>query len=116
MADVASEQMVRRVFAAMASMSTGEAAGRGEATGMAAEVSHGQLLVFLADVLRGTAEERAPIVMVMAGGSEAGVVTCDQVSEVSMAFSLSPMFPLTHVSSKCRLSGHHLLTTVPVLL
>ncbi|XP_062317177.1 MTOR-associated protein MEAK7 [Osmerus eperlanus] len=83
MADVASEQMVRRVYAAMASMSTGAAAGSGEATGTAAEagVSHGQLLVFLADVLRGTAEERAPIVMVMAGGSQTGVVTCDQVSE-----------------------------------
>lgn len=55
------------------------------ATATTAGGTREQLVIFLADVLRGTAEERAPIVMAMsqqgAGGSK--VVTRDQVAEVS---------------------------------
>lgn len=48
-----------------------------------AGVSREQLVVFLADVLRGTAEERAPLFMAMAQGPGTGVATCDQIIEVS---------------------------------
>lgn len=46
-------------------------------------VSREQLLVFLADVFRGTAEERAPLVMAMARGEGGATVTANQVREVS---------------------------------
>lgn len=48
-------------------------------------VSREQLIVFLADTLRGTAEERAPLVMAMSqhAAGAAAVVTCEQVVEVS---------------------------------
>lgn len=48
-------------------------------------VGREQLVVFLADTLRGTAEERAPLVMAMSqrGAGPATIVTCEQVAEVS---------------------------------
>lgn len=53
----------------------------------ASGVGREQLVIFLADTLRGTAEERAPLIMAMsqhgAGAGAATVVTCEQVAEVS---------------------------------
>lgn len=48
-------------------------------------VGREQLIIFLADTLRGTAEERAPLVMAMSqhGAGAATIVSCDQVAEVS---------------------------------
>lgn len=48
-------------------------------------VGREQLLIFLADTLRGTAEERAPLIMAMShcGKGAATLVSCEQVSEVS---------------------------------
>ena len=60
-------------------------ASRKSSNSAASGVGREQLVIFLADTLRGTAEERAPIVMAMSQ-SRAGaamVVTCDQVAEVS---------------------------------
>lgn len=98
MVEVASEQMVCRVYAAMCSMNTGAVApGSGEVKPAAEEgVSREQLLVFLADVLRGTAEEQAPIVMVMSGGYGAAVVTCDQVREFLQDLGAAVVQILTH--------------------
>lgn len=54
-------------------------------TSAASGVSREQLVIFLADTLRGTAEERAPLVMAMSrcGAGPATVTTCQQVAEVS---------------------------------
>lgn len=55
-------------------------------TTAASGVGREQLVIFLADTLRGTAEERAPLVMAMSqrgAGPAATVVTCEQVAEVS---------------------------------
>lgn len=51
----------------------------------ASGVGREQLVIFLADTLRGTAEERAPLVMAMSqpAAGAAMVVTCEQVAEVS---------------------------------
>lgn len=44
-----------------------------------------QMVIFLADTLRGTSEERAPLVMAMSqnGAGPPATVTCEQVAEVS---------------------------------
>lgn len=77
MGGLAPDSMVRRIYRCMCSIDAGPA---GPA---ASGVSREQLVVFLADTLRGTAEERAPLVMAMsqhaAGAAE--VVTCEQVVE-----------------------------------
>lgn len=55
-------------------------------TSAASGVGREQLIIFLADTLRGTAEERAPLVMAMSQrGAGCTVVTCEQVAEVSRA-------------------------------
>ncbi|XP_075994352.1 MTOR-associated protein MEAK7 [Genypterus blacodes] len=76
---VASDDLVRRLYQAMCSTDP----GLGAASSAGAGVGREQLLVFLADTLRGTAEERAPLVLAMsqrgAGGAQA--VTCEQVAE-----------------------------------
>ncbi|XP_076743060.1 MTOR-associated protein MEAK7 isoform X2 [Maylandia zebra] len=83
---VAPGSMVRRVYRCMSSIDPGLAAPA--ATGKAgyagpSGVSREQLIVFLADTLRGTAEERAPLVMAMSqhAAGAAAVVTCEQVLE-----------------------------------
>ncbi|XP_019216422.1 MTOR-associated protein MEAK7 [Oreochromis niloticus] len=70
---VATDSMVRRVYRCMSSIDPGLPSG----------VSREQLIVFLADTLRGTAEERAPLVMAMSqhAAGAAAVVTCEQVVE-----------------------------------
>ncbi|XP_010882423.2 MTOR-associated protein MEAK7 [Esox lucius] len=74
MGNVASDSMIKRVYTGMCSMDPGVAPPP-----HGAGVSREQLVVFLADVLRGTAEERAPLIMAMAAGT--GVATCDQIIE-----------------------------------
>lgn len=78
MGSMASDSMIMRVYAGM----TGIDAGAQSAPG--AGVSREQLVIFLADTLRGTAEERAPLVMAMAqqGGKVDGA-TIDQIKQVS---------------------------------
>ncbi|XP_055790340.1 MTOR-associated protein MEAK7 [Salvelinus fontinalis] len=76
MGNIASDSMIKRVYAGMCSMDPGVAPPP-----PGAGVSREQLVVFLADVLRGTAEERAPLFMAMAQGAGTGVATCDQIME-----------------------------------
>lgn len=84
MGSVAPDSMVRRLYQCMFSIDAGLAAptasGRTGGSGPSG-VSREQLVVFLADTLRGTAEERAPLVLAMsqhAAGVSAGV-TREQV-------------------------------------
>lgn len=83
---VAPGSMVRRVYRCMSSIDPGLAApaasGKAGYAGPSG-VSREQLIVFLADTLRGTAEERAPLVMAMSqhAAGAAAVVTCEQVVE-----------------------------------
>ena len=80
--------MVRRVYQCICCINPGPGApavsGKTN-TSAVSGVSQEQLIIFLADTLRGTAEERAPLVMAMsqhaAGATTA--VTCEQVAEVS---------------------------------
>lgn len=88
MGSVAPDPMVRRVYQCMRSIDPGLAApaapgksGPSASSGVGRE----QLVIFLADTLRGTAEERGPLVMAMSqsGAGPATVVTCEQVAQVS---------------------------------
>ncbi|KAM3870064.1 1-phosphatidylinositol 4,5-bisphosphate phosphodiesterase gamma-2 [Diretmus argenteus] len=87
MGSVASDSMIRRVYRGVCSIDPEPATPSGSGkTGAAVGVSvagREQLVIFLADVLRGTAEERAPLIMAMSQQGAAGskVVTCEQVSE-----------------------------------
>ncbi|KAJ8252198.1 hypothetical protein COCON_G00215100 [Conger conger] len=74
-AGVVPEPMAVRLFQAMQSVDPGGTAPPGGG------VSREQLLVFLADVFHGTAEERAPLVMAMASGEGGATVTANQVRE-----------------------------------
>ncbi|XP_008402098.1 TLD domain-containing protein 1-like [Poecilia reticulata] len=72
--------MVTRMFWGLCSIEPGPAEpGR---AGAAPGPDREQLVVFLADVLRGTAEERAPLVMAMAhnAAGRPQVVSCQQVA------------------------------------
>ncbi|XP_023683139.1 MTOR-associated protein MEAK7 [Paramormyrops kingsleyae] len=73
--DAAPTSMTARLFQSMRSADTAVPAA--DSGGVTRE----QMLVFLADVLRGTAEERAPLVVAMAGVSEGSVVTVTQIRE-----------------------------------
>ncbi|XP_029951949.1 MTOR-associated protein MEAK7 [Salarias fasciatus] len=84
---VAPDSMVRRVFRCLCSIDP-DSAAPGKTPHPPAAASSGagreQLLVFLADMLRGTAEERAPLVMTMsqhATGPATEYVTREQVEE-----------------------------------
>lgn len=85
MGSLAPDSMVRRVYQCMCSIDTAPAASGKTNTSAASGVGREQLVIFLADTLRGTAEERAPLVMAMSqpGTEAATVVTCEQVAEVS---------------------------------
>ncbi|KAL0968216.1 hypothetical protein UPYG_G00263930 [Umbra pygmaea] len=76
MGDVASDSIIKRVYTGMCSIDPGASPPQD-----GAGVSREQLLVFLADVLRGTAEERAPIVMAMSQSAGAGAATSEQIIE-----------------------------------
>ncbi|XP_053742096.1 MTOR-associated protein MEAK7 isoform X1 [Synchiropus splendidus] len=69
-----SESLLRRLFGSMCSISSGSPAASSPG------VSRQQLLIFLADTLRGTAEERAPLVLAMTLPGAAHV-SAQQVSE-----------------------------------
>ncbi|KAM6926952.1 MTOR-associated protein MEAK7 isoform 1-T2 [Lycodopsis pacificus] len=83
MGSLAPDSMVRRVYQSMCSIDPGPAASGKTSTSAASGVGREQLVVFLADTLRGTAEERAPLVMAMSqSGDEAAVaVTREQLAE-----------------------------------
>lgn len=87
---VAPVSMVRRVYQCMCNIDHGSAASpaSGKFRTSAASgvgVIREQLVIFLADTLRGTAEERAPLVLTMSqpGPGTAKAVTGQQVTEVS---------------------------------
>ncbi|XP_038149860.1 MTOR-associated protein MEAK7 isoform X2 [Cyprinodon tularosa] len=82
MGDLASDTMVKRIYRCMCSIDPGQAAPSASAKEGTAGVDREQLIVFLADTLRGTAEERAPLVLVMSHNAEGvpDVVTCEQVA------------------------------------
>ncbi|KAG7523150.1 hypothetical protein JOB18_040457 [Solea senegalensis] len=86
MSGLAPDSMIQRLYRCMCSIDPGlaAAAASGDTSSSAAPgVSREQLVVFLADALRGTAEERAPLVMVMTqrGAEAAAAVTCEEVAE-----------------------------------
>lgn len=75
---MASDTMIMRVYEGICSVDPGVAVPSGGG------VSREQLVIFLADALRGTAEERAPLVIAMAHGTKTRVTT-DQIREVSIS-------------------------------
>ncbi|TWW76298.1 MTOR-associated protein MEAK7 [Takifugu flavidus] len=82
---VAPDSMVRRVYQCMCNISLGEAASPASGTSPTSAASgvgvvREQLVIFLADTLRGTAEERAPLVLTMIQPG-AGAAKCHQVAE-----------------------------------
>lgn len=84
---VAPDSMVRRIYQCMCNISLGEASSPAPGTSPTSAASgvgvvRDQLVIFLADTLRGTAEERAPLVMSMIQLG-AGAAKCHQVAEVS---------------------------------
>ncbi|KAJ3597021.1 hypothetical protein NHX12_003421 [Muraenolepis orangiensis] len=88
MDNLASDSMIRRVYRAAccveAEAGAGAVSGSGKAnTAATSGVSREQLVIFLADVLRGTAEERAPVVLAMSqeGAGSSEIVTREQVSQ-----------------------------------
>lgn len=87
MGSVAPDSMVRRVYHCMCSIDPGLAApaAPGKSSPSASSgVGREQLVIFLADTLRGTAEERGPLVMAMSQcGAGSAAVTCEQVAQVS---------------------------------
>lgn len=80
---MASDSMIMRVYEGICSVDPGVPVPPGGG------VSREQLVIFLADALRGTAEERAPLVMAMAHGTK-GTVMTDQIREVSITIGCSP--------------------------
>lgn len=88
MGSVAPDSMVRRVYHCMCSIDPGLAAPAApgkSSPSPSSGVGREQLVIFLADTLRGTAEERGPLVMAMSqcGAGSATVVTFEQVAQVS---------------------------------
>ncbi|XP_026168189.1 MTOR-associated protein MEAK7 isoform X2 [Mastacembelus armatus] len=86
MGSLAPDPMVRRVYQCMCSIDPAMAvptpSGKTSISAVSG-VNREQLVIFLADMLRGTAEERAPLVEAMCqnGAEPAMVVTCEQVAE-----------------------------------
>ncbi|RVE72337.1 hypothetical protein OJAV_G00060900 [Oryzias javanicus] len=85
MGSLASESLVGRVFRCLCSIDPDLAApafGK-DAQRPASQVTREQLVIFLADTLRGTAEERAPLILVMSQppSAAAAAVTRGQVVE-----------------------------------
>ncbi len=74
----ASESMIKRVFQGIHSIDPGVPVPPGNG------IIRVQLVIFLADILRGTAEERAPLVMAMAEGANATATSTEQIRGVSI--------------------------------
>lgn len=129
MGSVAPESMVKRVYQCMCSISPGltapEASGKTNHPAASA-IGREQLIIFLADTLRGTAEERAPLVMFMSqhASGAATVVTREQVAEVShtvklkkkIAFSVVLMIACFSLSSSLQFLQDLISTIVEILL
>lgn len=86
MGSLAPDPMVRRVYHCMCGIDSGLAAPPASGkSGSSATCGVGreQMVIFLADSLRGTSEERAPLVMAMSqnGTGPSTTVTCEQVAE-----------------------------------
>ncbi|KAF0040832.1 hypothetical protein F2P81_006730 [Scophthalmus maximus] len=89
MCSLAPDSMIGRLHRCMCSIDPGPTAApaasgkTGGVSAAASGVGREQLVIFLADALRGTAEERAPLVMAMSrsGAQAATVVTREQVVE-----------------------------------
>ncbi|KAG7231079.1 hypothetical protein INR49_025109 [Caranx melampygus] len=86
MGSLASDSMIKRIYQCMCSIDSGQAVPTNSGKTSASTVSgvgREQLIIFLADTLRGTAEERAPLVMAMSqhGADAATVVSCEQLAE-----------------------------------
>ncbi|KAK7892088.1 hypothetical protein WMY93_024051 [Mugilogobius chulae] len=77
------DPMVQRIYRCLCSVDPGQGpSGSGKShSASTVGVTRDQLVIFLADILRGTAEERAPLVLAMSQspGSQAASVSCDQV-------------------------------------
>lgn len=89
MGSVAPDAMVRRVYHCLCSIDSGLAAPAGSGkpgSSAACGVGREQMVIFLADTLRGTSEERAPLIMAMSqnGAGPSATVTCEQEAEVSV--------------------------------
>ncbi|XP_061139547.1 MTOR-associated protein MEAK7 isoform X15 [Syngnathus typhle] len=79
---LASESMIRRSYQCMCSIDFGTTAAGKVSTSPTSGVCREQLVIFLADTLRGTAEERAPLVMAMCRNRACSkVVTSEQLTE-----------------------------------
>ncbi|KAI5098046.1 TLD domain-containing protein 1 [Silurus meridionalis] len=89
MGHMASDSMIMRVFKGICSIDPEVSVPPGGG------VSREQLVIFLADALRGTAEERAPLVMAMAHGNKAAV-TADQIREFLEDLVSAVVQTLTH--------------------
>ncbi|KAM9480858.1 MTOR-associated protein MEAK7 isoform 1-T1 [Clarias gariepinus] len=89
MSQMASDSMILRVFEGICSVDPEVPVPPGGG------VSREQLVIFLADALRGTAEERAPLVMAMAHGNKAAVTT-DQIREFLEDLISAVVQTLTH--------------------
>lgn len=106
MSSLAPDSMVRRVYQCMCSIDSGAASsgpGKTSSSAAASGVGREQLVIFLADTLRGTAEERAPLVMAMSQcGAGSTVVTSEQVAEVSERVRFLYQFQCFSFSFFCR--------------
>lgn len=100
MGKMASDSMILRVYEGICSVDPGVPVPPGGG------VSREQLVIFLADALRGTAEERAPLVMAMAHGTKA-TVTTNQIREVSMSmgWSFKTFSLFSYVALACLVAG-----------
>ncbi|XP_075875361.1 MTOR-associated protein MEAK7 isoform X3 [Nelusetta ayraudi] len=83
MGSLAPDPMVRRVYHCMCGIDSGLAASGKSGSSATCGVGREQMVIFLADSLRGTSEERAPLVMAMSqnGTRLSTTVTCEQVAE-----------------------------------
>ncbi|XP_056271889.1 uncharacterized protein LOC130194756 isoform X2 [Pseudoliparis swirei] len=81
MGGLAPDSMVRRVHRCMVGIDPGPAAPEKSGASEASRVGREQLVIFLADSLRGIVVERAPLVMAMARGGGEVAVTSEQLAE-----------------------------------
>ncbi|XP_030646795.1 MTOR-associated protein MEAK7-like [Chanos chanos] len=95
MGNLAPDSMILRVFEGMQSIDPGVPLPQGSG------VSREQLVIFLADVLRGTAEERAPLVLAMTQGSKATSATIDNIRQFLEDLVSAVLQILTHRGRLC---------------
>ncbi|XP_060933319.1 MTOR-associated protein MEAK7 [Limanda limanda] len=81
MGSLAPDSMIRRLYRCLCGVDPGLASPGKTSPPAASGVGREQVVMFLADALRGTAEERAPIVMAMSRRGAEAAVTREQVAE-----------------------------------